>query len=226
LAEFAGAGWADRAAARLDGLHRLAVQRRYDTLLDLDRPGEAVAGLELLVRAHPLDERVWAQLMLALYRSGRQADALGAYQQARRHLVEGLGIEPGLELAHLEHRILDHDPTLASTHGRAAVDAPRVSARDGTDAWAPPAGTVAFLLIDQEQSSFLWEDLPKAMGLAVARDDAVLRSVVARWAHVFVVTSPTGLLIELAAQRDEHARSRARVPNSPADRPRQPVITG
>jgi DNA-binding SARP family transcriptional activator len=226
LAEFAGAGWADHAAARLDGLHRLAVQRRYDTLLDLDRAGEAVAGLELLVRAHPLDERVWAQLMLALYRSGRQADALGAYQQARRHLVEGLGIEPGLELARLEHRILDHDPTLASTHGRAAVDPRRVSARDGTDAWAPPTGTVAFLLIDQEQSSLLGVDLPEAMDLAVARYDALLRSIVARSAHVFVVTSPTGPLIEPAAQRHEHARSRATVPNSPADRPRQAVITG
>ena len=75
-------------------------------------PGRRLAELEHLVRAHPLDERLWAQLMLALYRSGRQADALGAYQQARRHLVDELGIEPGPELADLEHRILGHDPTL------------------------------------------------------------------------------------------------------------------
>jgi DNA-binding SARP family transcriptional activator len=123
LAEFAGAGWADRAAARLVAVHRQALQRRYDTLLDLDRAGEVVADLEVLVRADPLDERLWAQLMLALYRSGRQADALSAYHQARRHLVEELGIEPGPELARLEHRILDHDPHLAPTHTRTITGA-------------------------------------------------------------------------------------------------------
>jgi len=120
--------------------------------------------------------------MLALYRSGRQADALSAYEQARRHLVEGLGIEPGPELARLEHRILAHDPSLASTHQRAAVGAHRLSARDGTDDWAPTR-TIAFLLTDQAQSSLLWEDLPEAMDLAVALHAAVVRSIVAHWAH-------------------------------------------
>jgi DNA-binding SARP family transcriptional activator len=209
LGEFAGAGWADGAAARLEGLHRQALNRRYDILLDLDRAGEAVAGLEQLVRAHPLDERSWAQLMLALYRSGRQADALGAYQQARRHLVDGLGIEPGPELAHLERRILDHDPTLAPAHPRAMADARHVAARAGTDGWAPPTRTITVLLTDQQPSSQLWEEVPEAMDLAAARHDAVVRSLIARWAHAFVVTAPAGLLIELAAQRHHHARSRA-----------------
>jgi DNA-binding SARP family transcriptional activator len=112
LREFAGAGWADREATRLEALHLQALQRRYDTLLDLDRAADAVADLETLVQTHPLDERLWAQLMLVLYRSGRQADALAAYQRGRRHLVDELGIEPGPELTDLEHRILDHDPTL------------------------------------------------------------------------------------------------------------------
>ena len=202
LGEFAGAGWADREATRLEALHLQALQRRYDALLDLDRAGEAVAELEPLVRAHPLDERLWAQLMLALYRSGRQADALGAYQQARRQLVDELGIEPGPELAELEHRILDHDPTLAATHPRAIAAAQSVPARDRTDGWALPTGTITILFTDQQQSSsLLWEDVPRAMDLAVARHDAMVRSIVARWAHAFVVTAPTGLLIELAAER-------------------------
>ena len=107
-------GWADREATWLEALHLQALQRRYDALLDLGPAGEAAAELEGLVRIHPLDERFWAHLMLALYRSGRQADAIRAYQQARRHLVDELGIEPGAELVELEHRILDHDLTLVA----------------------------------------------------------------------------------------------------------------
>jgi DNA-binding SARP family transcriptional activator/tetratricopeptide (TPR) repeat protein len=112
LDEFAGAGWAGREATRLDALRLQALRRRYETLLDLGRAGEAVGELETLVGVHPLDEGLWAHLMLALYRSGRQADPLAAYQRARRHLVDELGIEPGPELIELEHRILDQDPTL------------------------------------------------------------------------------------------------------------------
>jgi DNA-binding SARP family transcriptional activator len=112
LREFAGAGWADREAIRLEALQLEGLQRRYDTLLDLDRAADAIADLETLVQVHPLDEKLWAQLMLALYRSGRQADALAAYQQARRHLVDEFGIEPGPELAGLEYRVLAQDPTL------------------------------------------------------------------------------------------------------------------
>jgi DNA-binding SARP family transcriptional activator len=114
LGEFAGTGWADREAARLEALHLQVLQGRFDALIDLDHADDAVAELEELVRGHPLDEKLWVQLMLALYRSGRQADALAAYQQARRQLVDELGIEPGPALAKLEHRILAHDPTLAT----------------------------------------------------------------------------------------------------------------
>src|SRR5690606_28849497 len=102
----------DREARRLEAVHVQALHLRFDALLDLGREGEAVAELEHTAPAHPLDERFWAQLMLALYRTGRQADALGAYQQVRRQLVDELGIEPGPELVELEQRILDHDPSL------------------------------------------------------------------------------------------------------------------
>jgi len=112
LGEFGDSGWAESEVTRLDGLRLQALRRRCETLLDLGRAGEAVAELDTLVRVHPLDEGLWAQLMLALYRSGRQANALAAYQRARRHLVEELGIEPGPHLVELEHRILNQDPTL------------------------------------------------------------------------------------------------------------------
>ncbi len=99
-------------AARLEGLRLDALQDRIDAELMLGRGAELVGELERLVAAEPLRERLWAQLMLALYRSGRQADALGAYRRARQTLVSELGIEPGPELRELERRILAHDPAL------------------------------------------------------------------------------------------------------------------
>jgi DNA-binding SARP family transcriptional activator len=156
LGEFAGAGWADREAARLEALHVRALQCRYDALLDLDRAVEAVAELDALVRAHPLDERLWAQLMLALYRCERQADALGAYQQARHHLVDERGIEPDPELAELEHRVLSHDPTLASPRSQAVTGARGEPARDLPASWYPRT----FLLTDIVDSLSLWERDP------------------------------------------------------------------
>jgi predicted ATPase/DNA-binding SARP family transcriptional activator/class 3 adenylate cyclase len=175
LGEFTGAGWADREATRLEGLHLQALQRRYDSLLAIDRPADAVAELETLVQTHALDERLWAQLMLALYRSGRQADALGAYQQARRQLVDQLGIEPGPELAELEHRILDHDPTLVdSTDPWLPAGRHRVSERTGTGGWYPRT----FLLTDIVDSVSLWERDQAGMSQAVARHDALIRETV------------------------------------------------
>jgi DNA-binding SARP family transcriptional activator len=174
LDEFAGAGWADREATRLEALQLQALQRRYDTLLELDRAEPAAAELELLVAAHPLDERLWAQLMLALYRSGRQADALAAYQRARRHLVDGLGIEPGPDLVQLEHRILDHDPTLASPRVGVMVGARSAQALDRTGSWYPRT----FLLTDIVDSVSLWERDPMPMSQAVARHDAIIRDAV------------------------------------------------
>src|SRR5215204_4502539 len=99
-------------AARLEDLHLDAVQDRIEADLSAGRGAELVGELERLVAAEPLRERLWAQLMLALYRSGRQAEALDAYRRARQTLVSQLGIEPGPELRDLERRILAHDPTL------------------------------------------------------------------------------------------------------------------
>jgi serine/threonine protein kinase/DNA-binding SARP family transcriptional activator/WD40 repeat protein len=102
----------DAEIKRLGEMRITAIETRIEADLALGRAGELVAELGSLVRDYPLRERFWGQLMLALYRSGRQAEALRAYQSARSHLVDQLGIEPGRELQDLEARILDQDPTL------------------------------------------------------------------------------------------------------------------
>ena len=112
LADFAYESFAQAAIARLDEIRLAAVELRIDADLALGRHDELVGELESLIAEHPLRERLRGQLMLALYRSGRQADALNAYAGVRRHLVDELGIEPGPELQDLQRRILVHDPEL------------------------------------------------------------------------------------------------------------------
>src|SRR5262249_56887399 len=89
-----------------------ALEQRIQAALALGRHAELVTELEGLVRGHPLRERLRGQLMLALYRCGRQADALEVYRSARRLLDEELGLEPDDELQRLEKAILNHDPSL------------------------------------------------------------------------------------------------------------------
>jgi DNA-binding SARP family transcriptional activator len=98
--------------ARLNELRLAALEDRLEADLGLGRAGELIPKLKALVAEQPYREHLRAQLMLALYRAGRQADALAAYRQARRTLVEELGIEPSEELRELQRRILAHDPVL------------------------------------------------------------------------------------------------------------------
>ena len=112
LAEFACEPFAQGEIARLDELRATAHEQLIEAKLRLGRHGELVGELESLIAQHPYRERLRAQLMLALYRSDRQADALQAYQSARRTLVEELGIEPGARLRELERAVLAQDPGL------------------------------------------------------------------------------------------------------------------
>jgi WD40 repeat protein/DNA-binding SARP family transcriptional activator len=112
--EFTDSDVAATEADRLAELRLGAVEDRLEADLRLGRHRELVAELEGMVREHPLRERLWAQLMLALYRAGRQADALLAYQRARSVLVEELGIDPGAELRRLHAAVLAQDPALDS----------------------------------------------------------------------------------------------------------------
>jgi DNA-binding SARP family transcriptional activator len=114
LADFAFEQFAQAEIRRLEELRLVAVEERIDADLELDRHGDVVGELEALVAAHPLRETLRRQLMLALYRSGRQAEALDAYQEARARFVGELGIEPGPELRQLQSEILRHGAGLAA----------------------------------------------------------------------------------------------------------------
>jgi DNA-binding SARP family transcriptional activator len=105
--------WAVAEIARLEECRIVAVEERVDVDLELGEASRLVPELDALVADHPLRERLRAQLMLALYRSGRQADALQVFAEGRKQLVEELGIQPGTELRQLQRRILAHDPELA-----------------------------------------------------------------------------------------------------------------
>ena len=115
LADFAYEQFAQAAIVRLEELRLTALEERIEADLALGRHAQLVGELEGLVAEHPLRERLRGQLMLALYRSGRQAEALEAYQQARRTLVEELGIDPTPALQALERAILQQDPGLDLT---------------------------------------------------------------------------------------------------------------
>ena len=106
LADLESETFAQGEIQRLEGLRLAALEERLEAELDIRPDGELVTQLETLVRDNPLRERPRALLMLALYRTGRQADALTAYHEGRRVLVDELGIEPGPELQALYGSIL------------------------------------------------------------------------------------------------------------------------
>ncbi len=112
LAELAATAEAELERARLADARLAATEDWVEAKLQLGEYGDVVGELESLVRANPLRERLLGQLMLALYRSGRQADALEAYRRGRRLLAEELGLDPGEELRRLERAILQHDRSL------------------------------------------------------------------------------------------------------------------
>ena len=119
-------------ADRLEELRVDALEERFEAALELGEHREIVSELQQAVHERPFRERLWRQLMLALYRSGRAADALEAYQSARRVHVEQLGLEPGPELRRTQEAILAHDPSIAafSAARREAPSLPLENRRD------------------------------------------------------------------------------------------------
>jgi len=158
LADFAYEPFAQAEIARLEELRWEATHLRIDAELALGREG-LVPELESLVAAEPTRERLRAQLMLALYRAGRQADALAAYRDARTTLMDELGLEPGPELRELEAAILRQDETLARP-----APAP-----------AAPAAP------QRKLASILFVDVVDSTGLAVSLDPEALRGVLRRY---------------------------------------------
>jgi DNA-binding SARP family transcriptional activator/tetratricopeptide (TPR) repeat protein len=135
LADFRYEPFAQRAITALEELRLVATEDRIDADLAMGRHARLVAELEALTAAHPFRERLRGQLMLALYRNGRQADALAAFQTARGSLVDELGIEPGPEMRRLEQAILRQDPSLELPPPTSRSS--RVTGRAGTPVAAP-----------------------------------------------------------------------------------------
>jgi YVTN family beta-propeller protein len=144
LPELAGEPFAQVEIGRLEQIRLDALEDHAEAELSLGRHAQAIETLEGLVARHPYRERLRALLMLALYRSGRQADALDLYRETRRVLVDSLGIEPGPQLRELHEAILAQDPALdGASNGRLA--APPAEAAPRADRAVPaeavPAGT-------------------------------------------------------------------------------------
>ncbi|MDX8049769.1 BTAD domain-containing putative transcriptional regulator [Lentzea sp. BCCO 10_0798] len=137
-AEFAEFHWARAEIDRLEELRLVAVERRAAAALALGRSAEVVADLRAHLAGHPWREKAWSLLALALYREGRQGDALGAVREARHALVENLGVDPGEELRALESDILAQSPRLlGSTESRLVGRSSELAA---LDAAVPEAG--------------------------------------------------------------------------------------
>jgi DNA-binding SARP family transcriptional activator len=207
LADFAYEPFAQTAIGRLEELRLLALEKRIGADLELGRDAELVAELEALVAEHPLRERLLGQLMLALYRSGRQAEALAVYQTARRSLVDELGIEPGPALQELEKAILRQEPTLERSQAPAAQRSILVAGlQDGALepllaiaeplARQPPREVIVARLLDDQV-----ELGPAAASLQEQRDQLGARGVSAR-AAVFTSASPGADASRLAAEQD------------------------
>jgi class 3 adenylate cyclase/WD40 repeat protein len=190
LAMWRGPAWAEFAdfdftrvnVARLEGLRATAIDDRAEVALAAGRHAEVIGELEGTVAAYPLRERPHAQLMLALYRTGRHADALRAYDAYRRYLGEEVGLEPSTDLAQLADAILVQKPDLAWV--------PPPGARGRT---ALPSGIVTFLFSDIEGSTRLFRRLGRTYVDVLERHRQLVRGAVASGGGVEVNSEGDGL---------------------------------
>lgn len=172
LADFTYQPFAQRAITALEEARLIAIEERVDADLAIGRHADLVAELDQLVAAHPFRERLHGLLMLALYRAGRQAEALAVYRRVRARLVDELGVEPTLELRRLESAILHHDRSL---------DAPalRTPLLPASSRWLPrERRTVTVLAVDLTavvEAVADPEALESMAGSAVAAATEVLR---------------------------------------------------
>ncbi len=132
--------WFDAEARRLESLHVDALEEKFEAALALGEHREVLPALRATLEGNPFREHLWGQLMLALYRSGRQPDALEAFRDARRVFSEELALEPGPELRRLQDAILSHDPAIAPVppprRRRGILPAPSTSFVDREEALA------------------------------------------------------------------------------------------
>lgn len=152
-------------ARRLEELRLGAVEDRIDAELEVGAPTELAAELAALTREHPMRERLRGQHMLALYRSGRQAEALAVYDRTRAHLTEEIGVEPSAGLRELHRRMLAQDPSLMVAPWPPATAPPA----------ALPSGIVTFVLTDIEGSTRLFHRLGDRYADILERHREILR---------------------------------------------------
>jgi YVTN family beta-propeller protein len=192
LAQVAYHDFARSEVERLQELNQTAIEARLDAELEQGEHARLVPELEALVRAHPLRERLREQLMLALYRSGRQADALEAYQDARRTLDAELGLEPSRGLQELERKILTQDESLAAPARRRAVLARRrgglLIALGGTALIAGGIAAAAIALSSGGAIKALAQIAPNSVGVLDPRSNRFV-------AQIPVGATPTGLAL-------------------------------
>jgi DNA-binding SARP family transcriptional activator len=213
LSDFAYERFAQAAIARLEEIRLAAIELRIDADLALGRHGELVGELEALVREQPLRERLRGYLMTALYRSGRQAEALDAYQDARRTLADDLGIDPSAALQELERAILRQDPSL-DLEATASAGRPVVAERSILVAITHEARVDALLAVAEplvrhpprimilaRLVSGAAELRPASAWLDERRSELEARGVVARTAS-FTSTTPGEELARLATELD------------------------
>ena len=203
LADVGESAWARAESARLEELRLGAVEDRLELLLDAGRHNEAVADLERLVTDHPLRERLHRLLMLALYRSGRQAEALAAYQALRRHLADELGIDPSPELQTLSEAILRQQVPPSR------FDRPAGEASPGMAASPAPRSPDAAVPTERATGSRRGDRLPQRLSSVIGRHhDVVMALQWLREARVVTLTGPGGvgkttLALEIARRVDE-----------------------
>ncbi|HJP65576.1 MAG TPA: BTAD domain-containing putative transcriptional regulator [Actinomycetota bacterium] len=150
LADFTYEPFAQRAITALEELHTQAIEDRIEADLASGRAADLVSELEQLIQAHPFREPLRGLLMLALYRSGRQADALQAYRDVRSRLLDELGLEPGSALRELEMAVLRHDPSLEVP----STDSARTNLSGQPGSWLPrERRTVTVAVLDVAPSA-------------------------------------------------------------------------
>jgi DNA-binding SARP family transcriptional activator len=213
LADFAYESFAQAAIGRLEEIRLGAVELRIDADLALGRHDELVGELEALLVEHPLREHLWKYLMTALYRSGRQAESLDAYQHARRALVDELGIDPSPGLQELERAILRQDPSLdveaAAPAGVRSASERSILVAFTNETYADALLAVAEPLVRQPPRVMILARLvsdpaelgPVSTWLEERRSELDGRGVVARVAS-FTSTAPGEELARLAAELD------------------------
>jgi DNA-binding SARP family transcriptional activator/DNA-binding beta-propeller fold protein YncE len=184
----------DGTLARLGELRLSALEDRFEAGLQLGRHTELVPEIEELVREHPLRERARGQLMIALYRGGRQAEALQAYRDARLLLAQELGLEPGPELQRLEKAILVHDPSLAAATPRRFLRARRSTRLAAAAVLA--VAVVALFAVGRSGIDTRGPEPPADVVLAGASDVAVIEPDTSRISTRVPVGSSPALIRE------------------------------